>query len=336
LKRGFLMDGKSGAEIVARIVKKQGARYVFFGVCGGHISPLGLAFMREGIEVISTRVEPTAGFAGDAMARLTGVPAVAVGTAGPGVTNLVTPIVNAYLAQSPLVVLGGATGTLLRGKGSLQDIDQLSVLKSYTKFCARAGSVNEIPALLKTAFEAAMSDAPGPVFLELPSDVIYPAAIVEKEYGSFIGVEPREISIRRILGHLKAGKFGQAGREMYIRRHIKHVLREPQSEELPVLPHREKISPDEVAGVGKLLSRARRPVLILGSQINWSSYKRRLLEFVEKLGLPVYLIGMARGGLGRNHPLLFALSRKKALKIADLVIVAGVSFDLRERYFRSR
>jgi acetolactate synthase-1/2/3 large subunit len=87
-----------------------------------------------------------------------------------------------------------------------------------------------------------------------------------------------------------------------------------------------------VVGVGKLLSRARRPVLILGSQINWSSYKRRLLEFVEKLGLPVYLIGMARGGLGRNHPLLFTFSRKKALKIADLVIVAGVSFDFRLNY----
>src|SRR5215468_4396224 len=111
------MDGGSR---VAEFLKAQGVTHLFT-LCGGHISPILVECKRRGIRVVDTRHEVTAVFAADAVARLTGVPGVAAVTAGPGVTNTVTALENARLAQSPLVLLGGATATVLKGRGALQD-----------------------------------------------------------------------------------------------------------------------------------------------------------------------------------------------------------------------
>src|ERR1700712_370290 len=103
----------NGGERVADVLHRQGVR-TLFTLCGGHISPILVGAKRRGIRVIDVRDEKNAGFAGDPPARLTGVPGVAAVTAGPGVTNTITAIKNAQLAQSPLILLGGATATVLR------------------------------------------------------------------------------------------------------------------------------------------------------------------------------------------------------------------------------
>src|SRR5215468_9086254 len=100
--------------------------------------------MTGGDLLADVRHEATAVFAADAVARLTGVPGVAAVTAGPGVTNAVTAVKNAQMAQSPILLLGGATATLLKGRGSLQDIDQMAVMKPLTKW---ATAVKTVPAL---------------------------------------------------------------------------------------------------------------------------------------------------------------------------------------------
>jgi Thiamine pyrophosphate-requiring enzymes [acetolactate synthase, pyruvate dehydrogenase (cytochrome), glyoxylate carboligase, phosphonopyruvate decarboxylase] len=95
----------NGGEIIASVLEKHGVRFLFT-LCGGHISPILVEAKRKGIRVVDTRHEVTAVFAADAVARLTGVPGVAAVTAGPGVTNTITAIKNAQLAQSPVVLLG--------------------------------------------------------------------------------------------------------------------------------------------------------------------------------------------------------------------------------------
>ncbi len=95
----------NGGEIIARLLKQQGVRFLFT-LSGGHISPIFVEAEKQGIRVIDTRHEVTAAFAADAVARLTGIPGVATVTAGPGITNTITAIKNAQLAQSPLVLLG--------------------------------------------------------------------------------------------------------------------------------------------------------------------------------------------------------------------------------------
>jgi acetolactate synthase-like protein len=87
---------------------------------GGHISPVLVASKAQGIRVIDVRHEVTAVFAADAVARLTGIPGVACVTAGPGLTNTITAVKNAQMAESPVVLLGGAAATVLKGRGALQ------------------------------------------------------------------------------------------------------------------------------------------------------------------------------------------------------------------------
>lgn len=106
------------------MLRSHGVEHLFT-LSGGHISPILVAAEKLGIRIVDTRHEVTAVFAADATARLSGVPGVAVVTAGPGVTNTVTAVKNAQMAESPLVLLGGAAATLLKGRGALQDIDQL-------------------------------------------------------------------------------------------------------------------------------------------------------------------------------------------------------------------
>src|SRR5512138_3732010 len=127
----------NGGDLVARVLAAQGVEFLFT-LCGGHISPILVGCKARGIRVIDTRHEATAVYAADAMARLTGRPGVAAVTAGPGVTNTITALKNAQMAQSPLVLIGGATATLLRGRGALQDIDQMALVRPHVKGAARA------------------------------------------------------------------------------------------------------------------------------------------------------------------------------------------------------
>jgi acetolactate synthase-1/2/3 large subunit len=116
-----------GGDRVAAALQTHGVRFLFT-LCGGHISPILTAAKARGIRVIDVRDEATAVFAADAVARLTGLPGVAAVTAGPGLTNTLTALKNAQMAQSPIVLLGGAAPTALQGRGALQDIDQRALL----------------------------------------------------------------------------------------------------------------------------------------------------------------------------------------------------------------
>ena len=190
------------------MVLPAGVKFVFTLV-GGHISPILVASKAQGIRVIDVRHEVTAVFAADAVARLSGVAGVAAVTAGPGVTNTITAVKNAQMAQSPLVLIGGAAATVLKvrarwqagvwlmmaradgvwglfrwqGRGSLQDIDQLSVLKPIVKYAATCNTVRDIVPTLRRAFCEAMSGVPGPVFVEFPLDVLYPVSEIRASMG---------------------------------------------------------------------------------------------------------------------------------------------------------
>ncbi|NXE17034.1 ILVBL protein, partial [Lophotis ruficrista] len=108
---------------------------------------------------------------------------VAAVTAGPGVTNAVTAIKNAQMAESPVLLIGGAAASLQKGRGALQDIDQLSLFKTLCKACVSVRTVRDIVPALRNAIATAQSGTPGPVFVELPIDVLYPFHVVEKEIG---------------------------------------------------------------------------------------------------------------------------------------------------------
>jgi acetolactate synthase-1/2/3 large subunit len=161
----------TGGQLVARTLKQGGVGHVFT-LCGGHILPIYDGCLSEGIAVIDTRHEQAAAHAGDAYARLTRDIGVAIVVPGPGVTNAVTGVANAYAARSPLLLIGGAAPLGLRGLGALQETEQIALLKPITKGAWTVSETRQIPEVLTTAMRTAVSGRPGPVFVEIPVDLL--------------------------------------------------------------------------------------------------------------------------------------------------------------------
>jgi acetolactate synthase-1/2/3 large subunit len=159
-----------GGKLAARALKQAGVE-VLFTLPGGHIMPLYDGCLDEGIRIIDTRHEQAAVHAADSWARCNpGSIGVAAITAGPGVTDGVTGIANAWRACSPILVFGGQGPFSQLRKGSLQEMDHLGVVRPITKFCDAVYQTNRIPEFIELAIRHAVSGVPGPVFLEIPMD----------------------------------------------------------------------------------------------------------------------------------------------------------------------
>jgi len=121
------MADLNGGHLVARTLRQAGVGHIFT-LCGGHILPIYDGCLTEGVQVVDMRHEQACAHAADAYARLTRNIGVAVVTAGPGVTDAVTGIANAFSARSPVLLIGGAAPLGLRGLGSLQEVEQVDLL----------------------------------------------------------------------------------------------------------------------------------------------------------------------------------------------------------------
>ena len=148
------------------VIHRHNVKWIFT-LCGGHISPILTACKEIGIQVISVRHEVTAVFAADAISRLSGNIGVAVVTAGPGLTNTITAMKNAQQAQVPELILWGAAATVLKGRGSLQDMDHLSLVRSVAKLSKSINQVRNFQSMLEKVIYAAQSGVPGPVTIKL-------------------------------------------------------------------------------------------------------------------------------------------------------------------------
>jgi acetolactate synthase-1/2/3 large subunit len=308
----------NGGELIAQVLRNQGVQFLFT-LCGGHISPILVGAKRQGIRVIDTRHEATAVFAADATARLTGIPGVAAVTAGPGVTNTVTAVKNAQAAQSPVVLIGGAVPTALRGRGALQDIDQLSLLKSAVKWSRAVRRVKDLVPALEEAFRRASSGVPGPAFVEAPMDLLYDEAIVREMYGA----------------SRQSRRLSQKAVNQYLNWHVNRLFSGAEGQEAG--PAIEIDSPALNSGkIGKIahaLKKTERPLFIVGNQAVLDvTQVKHVATALEHIGAPVYLSGMARGLLGRDHPQHIRHKRRLALKDADFVLLAGVPADFRLNY----
>lgn len=311
-----------GGDLIAEVLARHGATHLFT-LCGGHISPILTGAHARGIRVIDVRDEANAVFAADAVARMTGTIGVAAVTAGPGVTNMATPIKNAQMAQSPLIVFGGSTATLLKGRGALQDIDQLSIMKSMTKWAVMVKTVPALAPTVERACQIAMEGVPGPVFVEVPVDLLYPEEIVRQWYEKETGMG-------------KAKGIGAKALELYVKGHLYKQFHAPTWPDvhMPSLPslRNDNSALDRAAAA---LKNAQKPVIVVGSQtmVNVKD-PGRLARAIGMLGTPVFLAGTARGLLGRTHELQLRHNRGAALKEADVVIVCGFPFDFRLGYGR--
>src|SRR3954471_20591974 len=160
-----------GGRLVAQALKRHGTTHLFT-LCGGHIQAIYDGCLDEGIRVVDTRHEQTAGHAADGYARVTGRPGVCAVTAGPGVTDVVTAVANAQRAGIPMLVIGGAGPRALQDMGSLQDMNHVELMRPITKWSVSVPSTDRIQEYIDSAFRVAQSNVPGPVFLEMPLDLL--------------------------------------------------------------------------------------------------------------------------------------------------------------------
>jgi acetolactate synthase-1/2/3 large subunit len=160
-----------GGRLVAQALQRHGITHVFT-LCGGHIQAIYDGCIDEGIRVVDTRHEQTAGHAADGYARVTGRPGVALVTAGPGITDVVTAVANAWRAGVPMVCIGGAGPKALADMGSLQDMDSVTLMRPITKWAVQVPEVRRIKEYIDAAFRVAQSNLPGPVYLEMPLDLL--------------------------------------------------------------------------------------------------------------------------------------------------------------------
>ena len=164
-------DVISGGHLVAKALKNEGVDTIFT-LCGGHIIDIYDGCIDEGIRIIDVRHEQVAAHAADGYARQTGKLGCVVTTAGPGCTNAVTGIATAFRSESPVLHIGGQGALTQHKMGSLQDLPHVDMMSPITKFAATVPATERVADMISMAAREAFNGAPGPVYLEIPRDVL--------------------------------------------------------------------------------------------------------------------------------------------------------------------
>ncbi|MEE8421632.1 MAG: thiamine pyrophosphate-binding protein [Dehalococcoidia bacterium] len=166
------MGWVDGGDMIARVMKQEGTDHLFT-LSGGHIQNIYDGCLDEDIRVIDTRHEQAAAHAADGYARATGRVGVAAVTAGPGVTDAITGVANAYRAGSPMILIGGAAPIRTAGRGALQEMEQVEMFRPITKWATTIQNTDRIAESMADCYRIALSGRPGPVYVEVPTDVLF-------------------------------------------------------------------------------------------------------------------------------------------------------------------
>ena len=166
------MPELTGNEIIARCLKAQGVKDLFF-LMGGPMLDAESACIAEGIRMIDTRHEQGAAYMAQAYSRVTQGPGVCMAASGPATLNLATGLANALIDCCPVVALGGSSPISQFGRQVFQEIDQVKVLEGCVKYADRVHNLKRLPQQINFAFQKALNGKPGPVYLDFPGDVLY-------------------------------------------------------------------------------------------------------------------------------------------------------------------
>ncbi|MGH6902677.1 MAG: thiamine pyrophosphate-binding protein, partial [Geminicoccaceae bacterium] len=162
----------NGSQILAEALERERVDMFFF-IMGAPMLMVEAEALKRGLRGIDVRHEQAAAMMAHAYARLRRRPGVCMAASGPGVTNLITGVAHAWADGVPVIALGGSAPVGTWGRGAFQEIDQLAMMEPCTKWAARVHHPRRLPEFLDEAFRRAMSGKPGPVYLDLPGDVLF-------------------------------------------------------------------------------------------------------------------------------------------------------------------
>ncbi|MHA2408340.1 MAG: biosynthetic-type acetolactate synthase large subunit, partial [Candidatus Ranarchaeia archaeon] len=287
------MTEMSGAKAIIKALEKQKVE-VIFGILGGAVLSIYDYFRNSEIRHITCRHEQGAAHAADGYARASGKPGVCMATSGPGATNLVTGITNAYMDSAPIIAITGQVPTTSKrttymiGRDSFQEADIVGITTPITKYNYQLKSAAEIPETVKNAFYIATTGRPGPVLIDVPKDV--QTEIADMTFSEKI----------RLKGYKPKTK-----------------------------PH-----PLQIERAAKLLLKAEKPVILSGGGVITSNASQELLKTAETLIAPVATSFMGKGSFPENHPLSVGSigmhgnpAANKILCEADVLLAVGTRFS---------
>ncbi len=189
----------TGAEILIECLKREGVE-VIFGYPGGQVLPLFDKLYKAPFKFILPRHEQAAAHAADGYARATGKPGVCIATSGPGATNLVTGIANAYMDSIPMIAITGQVKTFLIGNDAFQEADITGITRPITKHNYLIKDVKDIARTVREAFYIATTGRPGPVLIDFPSDMqlqdtpfVWPETVELRSYKPTLAGHPGQI-----------------------------------------------------------------------------------------------------------------------------------------------
>jgi len=191
---------KSGAEIFVEMLRREGIREIF-GIPGGVVLKLfDVLYQQKDVEVVLTRHEQGAAHMAEGYAKATGKPGVVLVTSGPGMTNIVTGLTDAYMDSVPLVAFTGQVSTNLIGNDAFQEADNVGISRPCTKHNVLVKDVGDLAQCMKEAFHIAMTGRPGPVLVDIPKDITmdkadfkYPDKVRLRGYNPTVDVNKHQI-----------------------------------------------------------------------------------------------------------------------------------------------
>ena len=166
------MPKVTGSDLVVQTLRSEGVGTVFY-LPGGPMSDVGRLWIEMQLKSIGVRHEQAAAMMAHAYSRLTGKPGICFASSGPGTTNLLTGIGNSFLDATPVVALGGSSPITQSSRGVFQEMDQLSIFKPVCKWAERVTDARRIPELIGKSIRMATQGQQGPVYLDLPGDILY-------------------------------------------------------------------------------------------------------------------------------------------------------------------
>jgi acetolactate synthase-1/2/3 large subunit len=287
------MTKMSGAKALLQSLERQNVD-VMFGILGGAVLPIYDLLCKSKIRHILCRHEQGAAHAADGYARASGKAGVCMATSGPGATNLVTGIANAYMDSAPLIALtgqvptGGANTSYMIGRDAFQEADIIGITTPITKHNFQLRTAAEIPKTVKTAFYIATTGRPGPVVIDLPKNVQTEVADIDFSNGV------------QIPGYRPTAN-----------------------------PH-----PLQIRKAAEMLAEAERPVILAGGGVITSNASPELLQVAELLLAPVATSFMGKGAFPEIHPLSLGSIgmhgnpvANKLLCEADVMLAVGTRFS---------
>jgi acetolactate synthase-1/2/3 large subunit len=274
------MSKLSGAKALIEALKREKVE-TMFGISGGALLPIHNILSDSGIRHILARHEQGAAHAADGYARASGRAGVCMATSGPGATNLVTGIANAYLDSSPVIALTGQVNTYsakssyMIGRDAFQEADIIGITTPITKYNCQVKSASEIPKAVRMTFHVATTGRPGPALIDIPKDT--QTEIDEMDF-------PSNVQIRGYKPNIE--------------------------------PH-----PIQVKKAVKLLLKAERPIILAGGGTISSNASSELMQIAELLMAPVATTFMGKSCFPENHPLSIGNIGMHGTRVANKVIL---------------